>query len=629
MTSGPAQTFLRRYSKPRGAGDQTSGGRGKLLRTTRELTRIQILVRETLQNSWDAAVDGWIPAYGVHVRRVTPDTAQVMAERIFTGLGSELLELWESLQATDLHVLEIYDRGTTGLDGPISPDIAVKDGDPNNFNAFVFDIGSTKPLGRSGGTFGFGKTATFEVSRPHAVVYWTRCDRGDGVLEDRLIASALHKPYDVDGKRFTGAHWWGDPQSESIVPLCGPQATELAELLFETWFGEEETGTSILVIDPMVTLPEVDEAGQRVAVRSDLHASEIGRQVVDAMATSGWPKLVPYADGEAPMILDYIGPEGRTDIAGLVRERFAVMGHGLAAIRNMQQGPEWGPSWEKPDSILDEKLYPITLRPPRNLGWPYPLTGHAYFARVLRNMLPSDLEWQPVNQLCFMRSDAELVVWYEPVTDDDEGLFQWFGVFKPTDENDLHFAASEPSTHDAWNKNTPEDPTSVYVVEKTLAQVRRKAREFMNRYEAALVAEVRSARRVAQSLAFFVPQEPSNTLVGGAKGQGSSASRRGRMPSFEVTVGTPVIDAMGRWTIEFSLSGESGIEYDLYARVQAVTFEGGMDLEDDEVEVQWEIGHVVTAGRALRAESGSTGKVRLFSSVETTLSFDIHVSEVV
>ena len=41
---------LGRYSKPRGAGDQTSGGRGKLLRPTSDLSRVGIVVRETLQN---------------------------------------------------------------------------------------------------------------------------------------------------------------------------------------------------------------------------------------------------------------------------------------------------------------------------------------------------------------------------------------------------------------------------------------------------------------------------------------------------------------------------------------------------------------------------------------------------
>lgn len=304
------------------------------------------------------------------------------------------------------------------------------------------------------------------------------------------------------------------------------------------------------------------------------------------------------------------------------------MGHGLAAVRSAQQGPEWATSWDKPASILDERLYPITLRPPRSLAWPHPLTGHAYFARVLRNMLHDDLEWQRANQQCFMRSDAELVVWYEPLIDDDEGMFQWFGVFKPTQENDRHFAASEPSTHDAWNKNTPEDPTSVYVVEKTLAQVRRKAREFMNRYEASPVAEVRSARRVAQSLAFFVPQEPLITPSGGAKRGGSSTSRRRNASSPELTVGSPVIDELGNWTMDFSLTGKPGIEYDLYAKVQAVTFEGGMDLLDDEITVLWRIGPQVWEGHTARTEGGSTGKITLTASVETTMSVDINVSEV-
>lgn len=622
------ETALKKYSKPRGAGDQTSGGRGKLLRATTELTRVQILVRETLQNSWDAAEKGWIPAYGVHVRKVSTDVARLMAESVFTDLGAELENLAESLASEGLHVMEIYDRGTSGLNGPTRATVAAQHGEPNNFNAFVFDIGSTKPVGSSGGTFGFGKTATFEVSRPHAVVYWTRCNRGDGVLEDRLIASALHDPYDVEGRRFTGAHWWGDPGSSDIVPLRGDEATRLGEMLFETPFVEDETGTSILVIDPMVTVPVEGGAEERVEVRTEPQARQLGSQVIEAILTSAWPKLVPYANGETPMILEFDVYGEAVDIPRLVQERFQVLGHGLASIREEQAGEGWGTSWERPPEILDEELSTITLRPPKSLGWNHNIAGHVYFARVIRNPLQDEIEWKRINQRCFMRSDAELVVWYEPLVDDDDGMFQWFGVFKPTHESDRHFAASEPSTHDAWNKNAPEDPASTYIVERTLSQVRRKARDFMSRYQVISSAEVRSARRVAQSLASFVPvasphneTNPTTSNVRRARKGGTTGARH------ELTIGSTTMDELGNWTVDFNLDGEQGTRLQLEARVQAVTFDGGMDLQEEEIRIEWMIDGTRTQGRTVEVAGGVHGRVSLASAVESTLSFDISVKE--
>lgn len=628
-------TTMRRYSKPRGAGDQTSGGRGKLLRAQGELTRLQILVRETLQNSWDAGDDEWYPAYGVHVRHTTGVLRRLLRDQVFTELGPELADLQESIRAEDLHVVEVFDRGTSGLNGPVNAEEAVAEGEPNNFNAFVFDIGSTKPLGQSGGTFGFGKTATFEVSQPHAVVYWTRCDRGDGVLEDRLIASALHDPYAIGGKRFTGAHWWGDASGEMVLPLRGEPARQLAEALFETHFGEDETGTSILVIDPMVTLPEERGTGRRVAVRTEAQGEELGRQMLEALITSAWSKLVPYASGDTPMIVKFDVYGREVDVAALVEERFDVYGHGLACIRAAQLGEHAGTSWKKPELIVEETLEEIVLRPVLADGHtreeyfkdrPDNVAGHLYLGKVVRDPSKDGTEWKRVNQACFMRSDAELVVWYESLADDDASLFQWYAVFKPTPECDFHFAAAEPSTHDAWNKSAPEDPASTYVVEKTLAHVRRKAREFLGGKETAPVAEARSARQLSKALSGFIPtveiDEPSSggKHTPGGGGGGGSTKR-----SHRIDVVSSSVDEQGRCTVHFEFHGDNDESRTVEARVSAQTSEGMFALEDDEATFSWSVGDWTTEGRAVELKNGSTGSLRIEPAMVATLALDFDV----
>lgn len=644
-------TALKRYSKPRGAGDQTSGGRGKLLRAHGELTRVQILVRETIQNAWDAADDEWIPAYGVHIRAAAVEVTSCLREQVFTSLGPELQDLRESLKADDLHLIEIYDRGTTGLNGPVSADQAAPEGSPNNFNAFVFDIGSTKPLGQSGGTFGFGKTATFEVSAPHAVVYWTRCDRGDGELEDRLIACALHEPYDVSARRFTGAHWWGELEQDAILPLRGAEATRLAQNLFETHFGPEETGTSILVIDPMVTVSSASQIAERVPVRDQESAAELGRQMLEAILTSAWPKLVPYATGDTPMIikLDVCGAE--VDVAAMVEERFQVLGHGLSQIRAAQGGEDFAGSWARPAEILEESLLDVSLRPALTADRPREayfgsrsdnVVGHLYLAKALRDPLQDTIKGRHVNEYCFMRSEAELVVWYEPLADDDQSLFTWFSLFKPTPECDVHFAASEPSTHDSWNKNAPDDPASTYVVERALAHVRRQARKFMSASEATPVSERRSARHLAASLQGFLPHgspdggaggsEPS--VAGGQLGEttatetGSSGGprRKGRGSLGDlVSVTSAEVDATGLWTLTFVLGGEAGHTHHLEARVAARTAEGALVLDEDELSVGWEAEALSATGSQFAVQGGSHGVIRIRPLIDASISVELNV----
>lgn len=633
---------LSRFSKPRGAGDQTSGGRGKLLRAHGSLTRAQILVRETLQNSWDAARPGRRPSYEAHIRRLEDGAVAALAENVFTGLGPELEALVESLAAPDLHVIEISDRGTTGLSGPTSPDRAVEEGEPNNFNAFVFDIGSSKPLGSSGGTFGFGKNSTFEVSSPHAVVYWTRCDRGDGVLEDRLIAAALHDPYDEDGLRFTGAHWWGDTGSGEILPLVGQSATELAEVLFQRHFDAGECGTSILIIDPMVAMPDSEGIGQRTAVRDFATADELCSQLLETLLTSAWPKFVADDTGQTPMEIALTLYNEAVDVAGKVAALYRVHGHGLARIRRAQAGIDDGEDLVRPGEIVDSDLQAISLRPSYTDETPREsyfgdradtVSGHVFLAKALRIPPAQGLQdsWR-VDSGCFMRSSAELVVMYEPMVDENDGTFMWVAVFKPTPECDRHFAAAEPATHDDWNKNAPDSLASAYVVDRTLSHVRQRMRKFMLGDRVKSVTENRSTRQLAKSLSGFVPvggppPTDDNSGAGGrSRGGGGRSSSTG--VAGEVAIVSTVQDAHGTWHLTFRTPGSPDERRRLRATVRAATPEGAFGLTEDEVKLAWDAGDDAETGSSVVVRGGVEGVLHVGMSIEATIMVDIDAEEV-
>ncbi len=626
--------FLCRYSKERGPGDQTSGGLGKLLQSG--LSRTELLVRETIQNSWDAKDEGWTPAYGIGIRRVEDDLRELLRESVFTdraGLGP----LERSLGAPGLHVTEVYDRGTRGLDGPIVAGQVASPGSSNNFNALVFDIGTTKGRSGSGGTYGFGKTAAFEASACHAVIYWTCTYNEEGEAEHRLIASCLSEPYAEGDRRFTGAHWWGieDPR-DSVLPLIGEEARELGEKLFEVPFGvaddgSHETGTSMLIIDPTAVLMRSGETLQRQEhpIRTSLDAGRYAERITDDIEKNLWPKMLRAIGAEDPPMLVTVRCEGEErEIAARSNSEYADFGYSLQRVRAAQGQSEEPP--ENPRSI-DAKLYPIRLSlsaaekkgfsreslvGERNDG----VVGHLHL--WVSPTAGSIGGAQPSNRVCIMRSGAELVVDYIlGEQGDDEALVRWHGVFKPTPDCDHHFASCEPTSHDSWAPLTTAPAESAYLVRLVMSQIRSKVRGFLNERHRTRAEESRSVRRIANDLRAFGPLgEPDEGRPGRAsRASGGGGRRGGRRDHVEITeIGAPLSLPGGTvsQTVVFRISSKSPSAVRITPRIRAITFEGGLELSTDEVKF------VFTEGEGVY-EPGQTGSLRIFTANAMRLRIDL------
>lgn len=646
-----SKTQLKLYSKPRGAGDQTSGGRGKLLRATTDLTRVQVLVRETLQNSWDAAdLDDWVPAYGVHIYRPSDEAKRVLTDSIFAELPPSLEVLEQSLQDPDMHVMEIYDRGTTGLNGPVRASEAADPDSPNNFNAFVFDIGTTKSDGASGGTFGFGKTATFEVSHAHSVVYWSVCATASGDLEHRLIASTLHEPYDQDGARYTGAHWWGDPDDAEIVPLRGDAAQMLGEALFKTTFGEDETGTSILVIDPEMTDvrdSDLETVAERRPVRSDAEADILVEEIVEALADNAWPKVV-YAGGEyPPMLFEIFRRDEQLEVAAKIRSHYTRYSKSLTEIRKTLDQLE-GPTDESADFqvLKSSPPIPINLRPARSFDAPHSaffgertdsVSGYLHLMLTLDSSAGAvggnkdSVGASPCNQLCLMRSKAEFVVYYDKIVDIELDGLQWTGVFKPTPECDHHFASSEPPTHDAWTPNTAESEISSYVVRRTIEQVRKKTRDFLEAQQGEIKAANRSVRDVSAALRSFMPVsvfDSASDLAADRRRNSGSGKKGSNSPEVVVT-SVAQDDQAACYRVEFAVKSPKGSAVAVKALPSARTADGRMNLEDREYQVEW-AGQTrgIKNEKTVVYRAGAHGELKLSTTAPIAIELDFRVEAI-
>lgn len=632
---------LKRYSKPRGAGDQTSGGRGKLLRATSALSRLELLVRETLQNSWDARDEEWTPAYGVRVYRMDPAVKQILRGHVFTDLPDSLADLSDCLHASDVHAIEIFDRGTVGLNGPFRASEVARDGEENNFNSFVFDIGTTKASGQSGGTFGFGKTASFEISNAHSVVYWSRCRTSDGGVEHRLIACSLHNPYEEGNARFTGAHWWGDQDDDDIVPIRGEEAATLGEQIFRTHFGDTEdsdpeTGTSILILDPVITIGVADGLAERVPVRTDEQSEALLQQISDALAHSAWPKVVPSGEETQPMIVQLYENWTERPVVDSILAQYGHFASALNSVRNEQGQLEEGYSTTLPLGTVRSQCFPIVLRPRGAMvslrselfgGRQDDTVGHLFLIESAATSAEVG-RGTPRDVLCTMRSEAELVVNYDPVLEAEGGPLQWHGVFKPTPECDRHFAASEPPTHDRWTPDAAENEASRYVVRRTLEQIRTKTKKFLSENRISAPAQEQSVRKVALGLRSFVPlglpqEDGAVRNSPRRRARRSSGPKKGNKTEATILNSKPLPGGAGQVLDVFptSRNGESVL---LRAEVFAITSDGRLALDDEELTVSWcSGGKLREIGKDCTAQSGVEIELRLETRTPAALEIDL------
>ena len=218
---------------------------GKILKSLQNnyLPLIDIVVREAIQNSLDASIEG------EHSTNVDFKIDKFQSEKlapIFEGVDKDLIERYPSYQT----FVAISDRKTYGLTGDYtSNDIKILDG--SNFHKLVFGIGKNQSKDGAGGSWGYGKTSYFRLGIG-IVLYYTRIQTGDG-YEERLIASIIEDPSKQDRllhNNERGIAWWGEYASDNsrIYPITNQDkiANILSIFGLKNYSGTE-TGTTIII----------------------------------------------------------------------------------------------------------------------------------------------------------------------------------------------------------------------------------------------------------------------------------------------------------------------------------------------------------------------------------------------
>lgn len=412
------------------------------------LDTLAVLVRETVQNSWDARLSNSVSlTYTVYGWTLTQSQRQVLSEQVFSARPkAESLPMMQLDSDTPLYGLIIADRGTTGLAGPTRADI-VPEGSPRNFISFLRDVGQPSNQSLSGGTYGYGKASLYRASGMQTILVHTRCRLENGRLESRFIASALGNRWsDNEGKQYTGRHWWGRDEGNIAEPILDEDADFLAKSLGMGSFNDDETGTTILILDPLFH----DRAdGQQMRFegieRTPLQALNL---MAEYVLWFFWPKMLNTDTGK-PAVYFHIQWEDVT-INIPHPSQFPPLAGFVEAMERLK-------GYRDDEPMLQSAVVDIASeRPRKHLG-----------RLALQQFIVDKITWfdtgetagpfEAVTHHTALMRQAELVVKYlegRPLPNNKIG---YAGVFITDEAVDSVFANSEPPTHDEWNSKSLTD----------------------------------------------------------------------------------------------------------------------------------------------------------------------------
>lgn len=456
------------------------------------LDPLTVLVREAAQNSWDARAHETAPIdFGIHLWPAQESLRQTLASRVFSHpervVGTHLAALVTDPQ---LHVLVVSDRGTKGLGGPTRADEYAPETSQDWAN-FVLNAGKSKTGGNTGGTYGFGKTIAFVVSQANSMVVHTRT-RHEGKIVTRLIACAIGDRFVLDGKNYTGRHWWGIKDDGAPTPIENEEADALAAELGMPSFGPSELGTNLMIISP-------DLGG-----RSSSQAMSF---IAESILWHLWPKLVPGHAGQSAIQCSL----------SLDGDRFALpsftsrppLSKFVEAYKSLCHGDEHSLTFQKNviQRVTPKKMVLGSL-------------GTVPFAREQRAHVddgydPDDDDSprpacpfpSAAHHIALLRS-PELVIDYLEGPPAPDPSVEWVGVFRAADEYDSIFAAAEPPTHDAWNPDTVDDRQTKNILRRVLRDIQKVVSQRWGTIAEPAPKAVMSTASLADALGHLVLGKP-------------------------------------------------------------------------------------------------------------------------
>lgn len=502
-----------------------------------------LLVRESVQNSWDARDDergdkpvllgfhGWDLDTDVlsHLRSLLPVEHLKGFERTSVVHNARgVLHPAAALDRDSVRVLVISDRNTVGLCGPSRSGFQwdpVRDGRPlprgqQRFANFVRNIGrATADTGDGdGGAYGVGKSALWMTSDCGTILIHSRTTDEDGEPTERFIASVHGEHFYSDGKEFTGRHFIGCQAEDGVIePLVGAAAAAAARglpLPAYEFDGRPTDGTSIVIIAPRLQFgwrTEMDRL--RDAVRWHVWPKRVpgirdpsggpdmeirlgwNNHAVDLPTPLEDPEIRPYAKALLDCARERNADDENRDIEARCGRPQTVLG----AVKFRTAGTK------------DQNVFHLTL------------TETNIQEGAAAASTEADVDAEPAvdfavpwGQIALIRREPLLLVRYEPIGGPDAAANE-VGVFLSAEDPEVEAALTkaEPPAHDDWiyqivPKESPRDHRRT-LAKRTVEEIKRAKTRLLLGYRMTEFGDRGGGEQ-------FVSRRISDGLLGGLGG---------------------------------------------------------------------------------------------------------------
>ena len=232
---------------------------------------VSVLAREAIQNSVDAKAAGDQKVRVEFVARAIRGKEKAAfvaaaglgriadrADRLGFKEPNCIAELANAKKP--LNLLFVDDHNTTGLAGnPADSE--------SKFSRFLLplgDGGKEHSEHGTGGSYGFGKSVYSSNSGILTIFAYSRTTDAEGAPLSLLFGCGYYRKHKHADAGFTGRAWFGrdvtDPHANAhqiVAPMRGPEADAMVAKLGFAERGEDDLGTSVLIVDAMVETADI------------------------------------------------------------------------------------------------------------------------------------------------------------------------------------------------------------------------------------------------------------------------------------------------------------------------------------------------------------------------------------
>jgi len=417
-----------------------------------KLDPLELMTREAVQNSWDARLNDEGPIdFKISLNDFHLDQFEFLNNTILSE-APEVVPNINEIKSLGENYLLIEDRKTKGLTGPVLISDEDDESAESDYIDFVLKSGAKRDKALGGGTYGFGKTSFYKLSKISTIIIFTNTTYNNK-KSTRLIIRSIGKASNTK----TGVAFYGKKiNEETIEPFQGEEAVNFAQSLGFSSFNNDETGTSIMVLFPNLGNNKDENSTDRSDYQSFIY-------IISTLYWNLWPKMFEY-DDQLPINFKFFlnfkeykifPPEDHPQLENFVN---SMIGYKRAFIDKKYR------KFEK--NILIKNIDHKSLK--QHLGI-LSMVGHGdiskdnpYQDEFTKDIFLSIFSNSPLNNekeirsnhVALMRNTELVVTYFEGPPREQDKNYSGVFVSDSSAEIDEAFANSEPPAHDNWSEES-------------------------------------------------------------------------------------------------------------------------------------------------------------------------------